>query len=374
MSIIKLVAPKGASVEQTFVQKNNINQEIWNSNQTFELESGQVLPHLRVHYHTYGEYVPGETKVLWVCHALTGSSDVFDWWNDFVSGFKSKGYFIICANVIGSCYGSIGPNSTDIPNEIRLNNFPLITPRDMARAHELLRSALQISKIDILVGPSLGGQQALEWAIQFPDRIKELILIATNAQHSPYGIAFNESQRLAILNDPSYGNNNSEGGKKGLEIARSIAMLSYRSYSGFGITQQEESINKLDDFKASSYQRYQGAKLANRFSAYAYVTLSKAMDAHHVGRGRESVEQALNKITARTLVIGIDSDLLFPLTEQKFLRDHIPNAVYTTISSGFGHDGFLVENEKLIHIVEDFITNGFRKYSPTQFKLNRSNN
>jgi homoserine O-acetyltransferase len=145
-------------------------------------------------------------------------------------------------------------------------------------------------------------------------------------------------------------------------------MISYRSYQGYGITQTDDDLNKIDDFKASSYQRYQGQKLANRFNAYSYVTLSKAMDSHNVGRNRESIEAALSLITAKTLVIGIDTDNLFPISEQLFLKKNIKDAKYITISSAFGHDGFLVEGDKLKEIINDFLKNDFRRFSPTTFK------
>jgi homoserine O-acetyltransferase len=337
----------------------------------FITESNETLNGLSITFHAYGKYVQGKSKVVWACHALTGNSDVFDWWpglfgeNDY---FNPNDYFIICANVIGSSYGSTSSDHKDQNGNLYLNNFPTVTPRDMARAHELLRVELGIEKIDILIGASLGGQQAVEWAIEQPNVINQLILIATNARHSAYGIAYNETQRQAIYNDPTYGKGTIDDAKNGLKVAREIAMISYRSYQGYGITQTDDDLNKIDDFKASSYQRYQGQKLANRFNAYSYVTLSKAMDSHNVGRNRESIEAALSLITAKTLVIGIDTDNLFPISEQLFLKKNIKDAKYITISSAFGHDGFLVEGDKLKEIINDFLKNDFRRFSPTTFK------
>ena len=331
------------------------------SNQPFQLENGKVLDHLTIGYHTYGELTP-KSKVIWVCHALTGNSQVADWWGGiFGEGklFDPKKEFIVCANVIGSCYGTSGPVSSN-GSQLFLNDFPTVTTRDMANAHELLREYLQIDKIDLLIGASLGGQQALEFSILLKDKLKDLVLIATNAFHSPFGIAFNESQRLAIQTDVTYGKGNIDDAQQGLKVARSIAMISYRSYEGYKKTQSEEDNSKIEDFKASSYQRYQGEKLAKRFNAYAYETLSKAMDSHNIGRNREGgVIKALSSITARTLVIGIDSDLLFPISEQLFLKEHILNAYFKSISSDFGHDGFLVENDKLTTILNDFVNNDF---------------
>ena len=194
-----------------------------------------------------------------------------------------------------------------------------------------------------------------------------MILIATNARHSAYGIAFNESQRLAIYSDDTYGKGGIEGGKKGLKTARSLALLSYRSYEIYDRAQTDQEY-RVDDFKAASYQRYQGEKLANRFNAYSYVALSKMMDSHNVGRGRDSIEGALNQISAKTLVVGITSDCLFPTREQRYISSHIRYSEYAEITSYYGHDGFLIETEKLTELINDFLHNGFKKNRPTVFK------
>jgi homoserine O-acetyltransferase len=331
--------------------------KIFKYKNVFVLESGETISNLEIAYHTFGNLNPSGSNVVWVCHALTANSDVFDWWsgicgeNDY---FNPNEHFIICANIIGSCYGTTGPLSTDSFGQKWFDHFPEITIRDMARAHELLRLHLSIQKINVLIGSSLGGQQAIEWAIESPDLFENLILIATNAVHSPYGIAFNESQRLAIYADSTYGLRKENGGHQGLIAARSIAMLSYRSYEGYSFSQKEKNQEKSDDFSASRYQRYQGWKLANRFNAYSYVMLTKAMDSHNAGRGRISVEKALSKIMSNTLVIGISSDILFPPEEQIYLTNNIANAQFKSIDSIFGHDGFLVENEKLISIFKAF--------------------
>jgi homoserine O-acetyltransferase len=329
------------------------------SDEEFKLENGVILSKLKIAYHTFGNLNSEKNNVVWICHALTANSDVFDWWKGITGEeayFNPKEHFIVCANIIGSCYGTTGPLSEDDHGQKWYEDFPQITTRDLANAHELLRKHLDIEKINVLIGSSLGGQQAMEWAIKSPSIFDNLILIATNAFHSPYGIAFNESQRLAIQADPTYHLRTENGGEKGLIAARSMALISYRSYDGYLTTQSESTHEKTDDFLASRYQRYQGWKLANRFNAYSYVTLSKVMDAHNVGRGRESVEQALSLIEARTLVIGISSDGLFPPREQEFLAKHIPNCNYNLIDSIFGHDGFLVENAKLIEIFKNFLT------------------
>lgn len=338
---------------------------------TFQFESGESLENLTIAYHTYGTFDPSKNNVVWVCHALTANSDVFDWWNgvfgenDF---FNPNEHFIVCANIIGSCYGTSGPLSKDGNSEPLLEEFPFVTTRDMARAHDLLKKHLGIEKISVLIGASLGGQQALEWSIEQPNAIEKLILIATNARHSAYGIAFNETQRLAIFADQTFGNGNVEGGRYGLITARCIAMLSYRSYNGYAKTQTNPGNHKTDEFLAASYQRYQGEKLANRFNAYSYLILSKAMDAHNVGRKRPSLEIALQQIKSKTLVIGIESDLLFPLSEQEFLSEWIPDACFGKIDSDFGHDGFLVENKQLTALISVFLINDYKQNRPTVFK------
>jgi homoserine O-acetyltransferase len=337
----------------------------------FSLENGEQLTNPIIAYSTYGELNEAKDNVIWVCHALTGNSEVRDWWAGIVGEglpLDPAKHFIVCANVIGSCYGSTGPLSFNASGNRYFTDFPLVTPRDMAQFHDELRQHLGLERIALLIGPSLGGQQALEWSILQPERIQQLVLVASNAKHSPFGIAFNEAQRLAIFADSSYHQNNLDGGTEGLKAARAIAMLSYRTYQGYGKTQAEETENKSDDFKAASYQRYQGEKLAKRFDAYSYVTLSKAMDAHNVGRNRQSVENALSLVQARTLVIGVSSDLVFPVSEQQFLAENIPNAHYAEIESDFGHDGFLVEFEQLRTLLNNFLNGTLRSNALTRFK------
>jgi homoserine O-acetyltransferase len=336
-----------------------MSQEILHYPQPFLLECGKTLPQLQITYHTYGTYNPEKNNVIWVCHALTANADVFDWWKGLFGPnylFNPDDYFIVCANILGSCYGTTGPLSENPETDAAyFQLFPDISIRDMVAAHEILRQHLGILKIHSLIGGSLGGQQALEWAIQCPDLIENLLIVATNAYHSPWGIAFNEAQRMAIRADETYYLNVPEGGRKGLKAARAVALLSYRTYHTYGKTQGETDLNKTDNFKASSYQNYQGDKLVNRFNAYSYVSLSKSMDSHNVGRNRNSIENALQQIKAKTLVVGISSDLLFPPQEQKYLTEHIPGAVYHEIDSFYGHDGFLIETEKLTQLVETFL-------------------
>ncbi len=331
---------------------------IFHYEQDFELEAGGLLSGFQLKYTTLGQLNKDRSNVVWVFHALTGNSDVISWWPGiFETGgpFDPAHYFIICANTLGGCYGSTGPLSNDSKTGGPFyHNFPLLTNRDVARAFDLLRNELGLESIQTVIGSSLGGQQAMEWAIQQPEVFINLILIATNSSHLPWVVAFNEAQRLAIQADATWKENDERAGANGLKAARAIGMLSYRSFDGFGESQKEKSLDKLDDYRASSYQQYQGQKLSSRFNAFTYWTLSKMMDNHNVGRGRKSVEAALQKIKARTLVVGIESDLLFPLSEQKFLAASIPKANLEVIHSLYGHDGFLVEYDQLKTILYKF--------------------
>jgi len=334
-------------------------ESIFHHSEEFELESGSKLPGFQLKYTTLGQLNKEKSNVVWVCHALTGSSDFTDWWKDFFtegSPYDPRDYFIICANTLGGCYGSTGPLSINPETGKNFfHDFPLVTNRDVVRAFDRLREAFGIDKVHTLIGGSLGGQQALEWAIQQPTVFQNLIAIACNAFHSPWGIAFNEAQRMAIAADATWKENDVRAGVEGMKAARAMGMISFRTYETFEETQSEKENQKLDDFRASSYQRYQGQKLASRFNAYSYWLLTKMMDSHQVGRNRNSVVLALKQIQARTLVVGIDSDLLFPLREQKYLAHHIPGAQLNVIESLYGHDGFLVEFVKFKKLVSHFL-------------------
>jgi homoserine O-acetyltransferase len=325
---------------------------------TFNLESGESLPGFNLAYQTFGNLNADKSNVIWVIHALTGNSNPTEWWPGIVGKDKvinPDEHFIICANSLGSPYGSTNPVDVDPrTGQKYYHNFPSITNRDIVNAFIKLKNHLGIININTLLGASLGGQQALEWAIQDPLGISNLILIATNAKHSPFGIAFNESQRLAIEADQSWREYNDDAGKYGLRAARSIALLSYRTSLGYNLTQKDEA-EKTDNFRASSYQRYQGEKLERRFNAFSYYLLTKIMDSHNIGRNRNGIIAALSRIRAKTKVIGIDSDLLFPVAEQKLISEHIKDAKYYEISSILGHDGFLTENAKVSEIISDLI-------------------
>lgn len=341
----------------------------------FQLEAGGVLPEVKIAYKTYGQLSPEQDNVVWICHALTANADPVEWWPGLVGEgcfFDPKKYFIVCANMLGSCYGTTGPASIDPETGTSYGqSFPLVTIRDMVRLHQHLQQHLGIRKISLALGGSMGGQQVLEWAVMDPALFEHICVLATNAYHSPWGVAFNEAQRMAIAADSTSHKNTPDAGKKGLAAARAIAILSYRHYMAYGKTQRETSNETLDEFRASSYQRYQGLKLERRFNVHAYVALSKAMDSHNLGRGRESLEAALSLIRAKALIIGIDSDVLFPLVEQEFLSQHIPGAQLSIIKSSFGHDGFLVESEKISLLLTAWLTgNSQNKENRKKNKLN----
>lgn len=332
--------------------------EIFEYKHPFHLESGEILREVALGYTTYGELNDSADNVVWICHALTANSDPVEWWPGLVGPgllYDPKKYFIVCANMLGSCYGSTNPESVDPNTGVPYGrSFPSITIRDIVKALQLLKIELGIKKIHLATGGSMGGQQVLEWAIMEPQLIEHLVVIGTNARHSPWGIAFNESQRMALLADQTFGTGVPDGGKRGLEAARAIAMLSYRNYEAYHRTQMEED-DKVDDFRASSYQRYQGSKLSSRFSPLAYWVLAKAMDTHNVGRSRGGIEKALSTIVTKSLIFGIETDFLFPIREQMIIQQYIRDAQLTVIDSPFGHDGFLIEFDQIEQSVRSFL-------------------
>lgn len=323
------------------------------------LESGTKLPRVTAAYHTYGKLNAARDNVIWICHALTANSDAEDWWPYLVGqGYTidPDKYFIICVNMLGSCYGSTSSLSLNPETGKRYGlDFPLVTTRDNARFFALVADLLGIKKIRLLMGGSMGGQCAGEWAVLQPGRIELLCLLATNARHSPYGIAFNETQRMALRADATFGTEAPEAGKAGLEAARALAVLSYRHYLTYQATQTQPDLNDVDDFRASSYQRYQGLKLWKRFDPVCYYALSRSMDTHNVGRHRGGGKAALESITAPTLIISIDTDVLFPTEEQSFLSRHIPNSRLDVMQSDYGHDGFLVETPTIGQLLAAFL-------------------
>ncbi|MFY7794584.1 MAG: homoserine O-acetyltransferase family protein [Chitinophagaceae bacterium] len=325
----------------------------------FNLESGTIIPGFRLAYTTAGQLNEAKDNVVWIFHALTGNSDPLDWWSGLVGTGKiidPARHFIVCVNMPGSCYGSTGPlDYNPRTGEPWYHEFPFFTPRDMARAYHYLRLHLGIERIWLGMGGSMGGQQLLEWATEEPHLFEKIIPMATNAFHSAWGKAFNASQRMCIEADPTWKERHPQAGMEGMKVARSIALLSYRHYRTYAATQQDDP-ERLEHYRAESYQRYQGDKLAARFNAFSYHALTKGMDAHHLGRSRGSIHEALASIRAKTLVIGINTDVLYPPEEQEYIARQIPGGQFALLHSHYGHDAFLVEYEKLEEMIRPFLT------------------
>ena len=322
--------------------------------ETFPFEAGGSIEGLEIAYHCSEGGYHGQ-KVVWICHALTANSDPSDWWPSLVGKGRlidTEKYFVVCVNMLGSCYGSSGPSSVNpLTGEPYYFDFPRVTVRDIVKAINIVRESLGIAKIDFLIGSSIGGFQAIELAISSPDVVENAVFMATLSRVTPWLTGFEESQRMALEADPSFRECASlEGGREGLKCARSIALLSYRCDAGYNVRQFETDDDTVFADRAASYQRYQGKKLADRFDAYSYWYLSYGVDSQNVGRGRGGEEKALSMIKCRTTVIGIDTDVIFPAKDMEVMAGKIPGASYHEISSLFGHDGFLLENEQITEL------------------------
>ena len=329
----------------------------------FSFEAGGTLDQLEIVYHTSERaYQQGE-RVVWLCHALTANSDPLDWWPEMVGEgccVNPDSDYVVCVNIFGSAYGTTGPKSGY--EAIRRKgekakgylDFPRFTVRDTARLFTLVREHLGIEQVDLLIGSSIGGFHALEWAIMEGERIRKAAFIATAPRVSPWLSAWMEVQRMALEADPTFRACESlDGGRKGLEAARAISLISYRSFDGYNLTQYETDEDCLFASRAASYERYQGEKLVKRgFDAYSYYYLLWCVDSQNVGRGRGGVAQALAQIKAKSIVISITSDGLFPPCESSEWAKHIPGARYYEIESRFGHDGFLLETEQITRILD----------------------
>lgn len=325
----------------------------------FETEGGRIVKNPSIYFHQFGTPNHDGSNVVWVCHALTANSNVFDWWPGL---FGNQAYFnpddwcIICPNIFGSCYGSFGPlERNSETGKPWYGTFPQLTIRDIVKGHRLLADYLGLTRIKLLIGASLGGQQALEWSVSCPHLFEQLAVLATNAIHSSWGVGLNETQRMAIETDPSWGEANPRAGYAGLKVARAIGLHSYRNYDAYCKSQPRNLGENSQEIRVKSYQRYQGEKLANRFNAVSYYRLTEAMDSHDLGRGRNSLESTLGNIRARTLIVSMENDLLFPEREQQLLAAHIQEAQYAKVATKYGHDGFLLEIEQLSRLLRNFI-------------------
>ena len=333
----------------------------------FAFEAGGNVSGIEVVYHTSDrDYKKGE-RVVWLCHALTANSNPMDWWPEMVGKgccIDPEKDYVVCVNIFASPYGTTGPrdwmnigeavNDSEAVKRTPLD-FPRVTVRDMARLFPIVRKYIGIEKVDLLVGSSIGGFQALEWAIMEPEVIERAAFIATAPRVTPWLGAWMESQRMAIEADPTFKACESlAGGQKGLGAARALSLISYRTFDGYNLTQAEEDENCLFAGRVASYERYQGEKLVKRdFDAYSYYYLTWSVDSHNVGRKRGGVAAALGEIKAKSVVITITSDGLFPPVEGKEWAAWIPGAKYVEIESKWGHDGFLLETEAIAERLEE---------------------
>ena len=316
--------------------------------EALELESGKTLDQVEICYHTKGTLNKERSNVIWVFHALTANSNPYEWWPEMFNKnfpFPIQDHFIICANILGSCYGTTGPSNTE---------FPFFTIRDMISCHQALADHLSIRQIKLGIAGSMGGYQLLEWSISQRNLFENICLLATSPKESTWGIAIHEAHRQALLNDPTFVDNSN--GSNGLKTARGFGMILYRSYESYQKLQSESNEETVTDFKAASYIRYQSEKFEKRFSPFSYYHLLNAMDSHNVGRNKDSISEALALIKAKTLVIGISSDQLCPVEEQKELAQHIPNAQFKEIDSIYGHEGFLVEVGKVQELILEYFS------------------
>jgi homoserine O-acetyltransferase/O-succinyltransferase len=328
----------------------------------FELESGARLPSVTVAYRTWGRLDPTGDNAVLVCHALTGSADVDRWWGGLLGPGRALDPdrdFVVCSNVLGGCYGTTGPTSPRPRGRGRWGaDFPAVTVRDIVRVQGALLDALGVKRLRLAIGGSLGGMQSLEWALLFPERVLAIAPIAVSARHSAWCIGLSEAQRQAIYADPRWRDGYypvGNGPETGLAVARQIAMCTYRSRASL------ESRFSRDDadgggFAVEGWLHHHGRALVERFDANTYVTLTRAMDTHDVGRGRGGWREALATVRAPALVLSIDTDVLYPPVEQEELAAALPAGRLVRLGSPHGHDAFLIEGEAVNALVS-----GFRK-------------
>ena len=349
------------------------------SSYTFDalpLQRGGQFGPVTLAYETWGTLNAQGDNAILITHALTGSTHAHDverpddpkaaWWNPLIGPgrpFDTTRYFVICSNVLGSCYGSTGPSSlepaTKKPYGMR---FPVITINDMVRAQRRLIDHLGVRHLAMVAGGSIGGQQALEWAVQYPELIEKVVVIAATAALTAQAIAFSEVERQAIMLDPAWQGGNylpGQGPTTGLSIARMLAMITYQSEEAMEMRfSRNPAQNTLISaptgagdiggrFDVEGYLYYQGASLAHRFDANSYLYISRAMDLYDVSEGHESIEAALRRIRSKALFVGIRSDFLFPAAHVRWLADKVRalggDATYTELDSPHGHDAFLKE-------------------------------
>jgi homoserine O-acetyltransferase/O-succinyltransferase len=335
------------------------------------LESGERLPGVRIAYETWGELAPDASNAVLVLHALSGDSHVAGsagpghptpgWWDGLIGPGRPLDparHFVVCANVLGGCQGSTGPASPAPDGRPWGSRFPRTTVRDQVSAELSLADALGIDRWAAVVGGSMGGMRALEWAVGHPDRVAGLAVVASTAAATAEQVALCSTQVLAVRSDPRWRGGNyydappGEGPHAGLALARRIAHVSYRSeaelQTRFGRAPQgEEDPLAGGRFAVESYLQHHGDKLARRFDAGTYVALTEAMNTHDVGRGRGGIEEALGRVSARTVVVAVDSDRLYLPRQQEQIAKAVPGAEFHVVPSLYGHDGFLLETDAI---------------------------
>ena len=336
---------------------------VWAARSPLNLDSGASLHHYSLAYRTWGTLNSNANNAVLVVHALSGSADLEAWWPDLLGEGKPldpSRDFVICINLLGSCYGSSGPiaprNDSALADSWK-SDFPIISVRDQVRAQAALIRSLGIKKLRCIIGPSLGGMIALEWALLEPELTGSLVLIATTAFHCAQAIASSECQRAAIRLDPHFNDGQydvEQQPKHGLSLARRLAFIGYRCEQELAQRFGRQS-GEQHSFSVLDYLSHQGEKFVARFDANSYIRLTQCMNTHDLGRDRGSVETALQSISQPTLVISLDSDQLYPIAEQKLLAKHIPNAEHVVISSRYGHDGFLIESEAMSGVLTPFL-------------------
>jgi len=324
---------------------------------TFELDSGAVFEDVFIGYERWGQLNASGDNVIVVGHSLTSSPNAKSWWSSCIGPGKALDtdrYFVVCANVIGSPYGSISPISIDpSTGEPYRDSLPQATIRDTVRLHKLLLDRLGVRKIAFAIGGSMGGMQALEWALYGADYIYGIVPIAVGGRHSPWCIAWSETQRQAIFADPNWNSGRYDPGAppfKGLAAARMMAMVSYRSFPSFE-SRFGRSRHESGSYNAETWLQHHGEQLVNRFDPACYVYLTRLMDTHNISQNGKSYLATLSSITQRALVVGIRSDILYPLEEQEELFDVLPNAELAIMEGPHGHDTFLIDQEELNDIV-----------------------
>jgi homoserine O-acetyltransferase len=340
----------------------------------FALESGDSLPGVTVAYRTWGRLDPRGDNAVLVCHALTGSPDVDRWWGALLGPGRAldpERDFVVCSNVLGSCYGTTGPTSARPDGRRWGGDFPAVTVRDIVRVQAALLDALGVKRLRLVIGGSLGGMQVLEWALLRPERVEAIAPIAVSARHSAWCIALSEAQRQAIYADPRWRDGryrDGDGPEAGLAVARQIAMCTYRSRASLEARFSRDE-QQAGHFAVEGWLHHHGRALVDRFDAATYVTLTKAMDTHDVGRGRGGWKEALRAVRGPALVVSIDSDVLYPPVEQVELAAALPGARLATLASPHGHDAFLIEGEAMNALVrgfrEDLVTRHGRREERT---------